>query len=427
MSNAHQARAVDGSRRRFVAATVAASTAVASTAPRVLARKPAANERINIGLIGLGTRGFGTHLPMMRKHAKAANVAVTALCDVWARPRQGAADRTKEWFGETPKQCSNYHDLLAMKDVDAVMIATPDFQHARMMKDVAEAGKDLYAEKPIAMDMAELNAAYDAIKKAGIVCSVGTQRRCDPHHLGCRDALRTGVLGHISRAEQRLNRNRPNWYIRLPRIPQMKQKDVDFDSFLMHRPKRKYDPLWVCGWYGYREFCSGSIGQFMSHFIDTVHMLTGATFPSSAVAQGGTYTWEDKKHGFDCPDHVQASLEYPERFLVHYSTNFGNASGRGTQLYGNQGVLNLDNERKPVITGDGAFDKRKAAKRQEIKPVGNGDIFLNWLHCLRSRKTPDASIDAGYQHAVACIMSDRAYETGQRQVFDKSKREVKAG
>ena len=413
-------------RRRFLA-TTAGSVAAAGLSARSYANASGANERINIGIVGCGTRGFGAHLPGVRRQAEALNVTVAALCDVWARPRQGAAAKAAEWFGTEPKQFSDYREMLAMKDLDAVMIATPDFQHARMLEDVARAGKDVYAEKPIAMNMDELNRAYDAVKKSDIVCQIGTQRRSDPHILGCREALKDNPIGHIARIEQRYNRNRPNWYIRLPRLPQIKEKDVDWSSFLLHKPRRPYNPLLLCGWYGYREFCSGSIGQFMSHFIDMVHMLTGATFPDSAVAQGGTFTWPDQKHKFDCPDHVQTNLVYPEGFLVHYSTNFGNASGKGTRFFGNRGVLDLDNERQPMITGEGAFDRKDAAAERRVEKVDGPDHFENWLQCLRTLKTPNASIEAGYQHAVACIMSDRAYETGHRQVFDKEQRQVVAG
>jgi predicted dehydrogenase len=417
---------IDSSRRTFIR-TTATGLAAAGLSARAYAASSGSNDRIRIGVIGCGTRGFGTHLPSVHKHAEASNVTVAAVCDVWARPREGAASKASEWFGHAPKQFSDYREMLAMKDLDAVMIATPDFQHAKMLEDVANAGKDVYAEKPLAMNMAELNRAVDTVKKAEIVCQVGTQRRSDPHMHGCRELLKSNVLGHISRVEQRYNRNRPNWYIRLPRLAQMKQQDVDWKSFLMHRPDRAYDPLALVGWYGFREFCSGSIGQFMSHFIDSVHMLTGATFPTSAVAQGGTFTWRDDKHKFDCPDHVQTSLIYPEGFLVHFSTNFGNAGGKNTGLFGNRGVLNLDNENNPTIAGEGVFDRKNAAANQQVKPVDCPDHFRNWLDCLRSRETPEASIEAGYQHAVACIMSDRAYETGRRQVFDREKREVRAG
>ena len=405
-----------------------AGAAAVGISAKAYANSIGANERIRIGIVGCGTRGFGAHLPGVRKHAKSVNATVAAVCDVWSRPRIGAAARAKEWFGDEPAQFSDYKELLAAKYIDAVMCATPDFQHAVMLKDVVEAGKDVYMEKPLAMNMAELNAAYDAVKKSGVVCQIGTQRRSDPYYLACREALKTGVLGHISRVEQRYNRNKPNWYIRLPRLKQMKKSDIDWKSFLMHRNDgRACNPLQLCGWYGYREFCQGSIPQFMSHFIDSVHMLTGATFPTSAVAHGDTFTWPDPEHGFDSPDHIQTSLIYPEKFMVHYSTNFGNATGKNTGFFGNQGVLNLDRERSPVITGEGGFDKNKAAKTMNIKPLGNGDHFGNWLECLRSRRTPNASIEAGYQHAVACIMSDRAYVTGQRQVFDQDKREMRAG
>ncbi len=389
------------------------------------ARTPGANDRIRIGQIGCGNRGFGAHMAGVHKYARQENVEIVAVCDVWTKHLERAAAKVKQWYGRAPLATTRYEEVLAEKDLDAVMIASPDHQHCLHLEAAAEAGKDAYCEKPLAMNMEELKSACDAVKKAGILVQVGTQSRSVPAMVGCKRLYQTGALGTISRVEQFRNGNRPNWYKRLGRLP-IAESEVDWREFLKPRPYRPFNDLLFAGWYGYREFCSGSIGQFMSHFIDLVHFITGATFPTRAVAMGDTFIWKDK-YNFDCPDQVETSLIYPEGFMVHYGTNFGNASGNRTVMYGTQGILDLGRGHRPKAAPDGAFKKGPIKDETPVEPVECPDHFLNWLQCLRSRKAPVAPIEAGYQHAVACILSDSAWETGRRQRYDPQKRATREG
>jgi predicted dehydrogenase len=411
------------SRRDFLTSTAgAAALAVTATS---YARAVGANDRISVAQIGCGNRGFGAHMTGVHKHAREQNVEIVAVCDVWSEHLDRAAAKVEEWYGRPPLKTSKFEEVLAKKDVDAVMIASPDHQHCMHLKAAAEAGKDAYCEKPLAMDMEELTSACDAVKAAGIVVQIGTQSRSYPEMLGCKRLYETGALGKVSRIEQFRNGNRPNWYKRLVRLP-IKESEIDWAEFLKPRPHRPFDDLLFAGWYGYREFCSGSIGQFMSHFIDLVHFITGSTLPTSAVAMGDTFVWKDK-YRFDCPDQVDAMLIYPAGFMVHYSTNFGNGSGNRTVMYGTQGMMDLTSRRKPVASGAGAYEKGRLDKEEVVEPVDCPDHFLNWLECLRSRKAPVAPIDSGYQHAVACILADRAWETGHRQGYDHQTRQIRKG
>jgi predicted dehydrogenase len=412
------------SRRGFLRRATAGTAAVAMTASSY-ARVAGANGRIRLAQIGCGNRGFGAHMAGVHKHAEKENVEIVAVCDVWTEYLERAAAKVKEWYGRSPLATSKYEEILASKDVDAVMIASPDHQHCLHLEAAAKAGKDAYCEKPLAMTMDELQSACVAVKAAGIVVQIGTQSRSDSAVLGCKKLYETGVLGKVSRVEQFRNGNRPNWYKRLVRLP-IAESEIDWEEFLKPRPPRPFDDLLFAGWYGYREFCSGSIGQFMSHFIDLVHFITGARFPTSAVAIGDTFVWKDE-YKFDCPDQVETSLVYPEGFMVHYGTNFGNGSGNRTVIYGSEGVMDLTRRGKPTASGEGAYQKGPLGGEVAVEPVECPDHFLNWLQCLRSRKAPVAPIEAGYQHSVACILSDLAWETGRRQVYDPQKREIRAG
>jgi predicted dehydrogenase len=411
------------SRRDFLQAAAAGSAALAMSATSY-SRVIGANERISIGIIGCGSRGVGAHMAGVNEHAKTQNIEITAVCDPWRVRQEVASATAKEWYGREARKFSSYRDLLALKDVDAVMIASCDHQHTTHLKAAAEASKDVYCEKPLAMRLDRLIAACDAVKKAKAVCQIGTQLRSLPSFTGCRELYKTGILGTVGRIEQCRNGERPYWY---GYIKDVKEEDLDWKEFLGDRPMRAFDPVLYSGWYGYREFSDGPVPGLGSHFIDLVHYITGAKFPASCVCLGGTFTWKDE-HKFTCPDHVQALWIYPEGFMVSYSTNFGNGSGNSFKIFGDQGVLDMVNWTEPMLSAEGGGKRMGQIRGQKrVDDVAHPDHFLDWLQCLRTRGTPNASIDAGYQHAVAVIMAMQSYDTGKRTVYDAQKREIREG
>jgi len=411
-------------RRQFLktASAGAAATFTASSYARIVG----ANERISLGLIGCGGRGYGAHMKGVHPYDKEQNVAFTAVSDPWKQRRERAAAQCKEWYGKAARQFASYRDIMALDDIDAVMIASCDHHHCAHLEAAAKAKKDAYCEKPLGMGtaMASLNRCCDAVKASGIVVQMGTQVRSWQTSAGCRELFRSGVIGKVSRIEQCRNGARPYWYSRLADV---KAEDIDWKEFLMDRPMRPFDGKLLTGWYGYREFTDGPIANLGCHFIDLLHYIVGAKMPVSAVAQGGTFTWKDK-YDFTCPDHCQATWEYPEGFLVSYATNFGNGSGSVLKIYGDQGVINLSSWRAPTYSAAGAIKPTKAPKAAtKVKPVEIPEHILNWLQCLRTRKTPNAPIEAGYSHSVAVMMATIAMDTGKRQIFDARKREIREG
>jgi len=411
------------SRRDFLQAAAAGSAALAMSATSY-SRVIGANERISIGIIGCGSRGVGAHMAGVNEHAKTQNIEITAVCDPWRVRQEVASATAKEWYGREARKFSSYRDLLALKDVDAVMIASCDHQHTTHLRAAAEAGKDAYCEKPLAMRLDGLIDACDAVKKANTVVQIGTQLRSLASFTGCRELYKTGILGTVGRIEQCRNGEKPYWY---GYVKEVKAEDVDWKEFLMDRPMRAFDPVLYSGWYGYREFSDGPVPGLGSHFIDLVHYITGAKFPASCVCLGGTFTWKDE-HKFTCPDHVQALWIYPEGFMVSYSTNFGNGSGNSFKIFGDQGVLDMVNWTEPMLSAEGGGKRMGQIRGQKrVEDVAHPDHFLDWLQCLRTRGTPNASIDAGYQHAVAVIMAMQSYDTGKRTVYDAQKREIREG
>jgi predicted dehydrogenase len=416
------------SRRKFIGSTAAVSALSVlpfSTKASIYQKSIGANDRIRIGQIGCGGRGFGTHLKYTEQHATAENLEVVAVCDPYRVNREKAAAHVKEWSGRAPKQFVSYRDMLEMKDLDAVMIASPDHCHTLHLEAVAKAGKHCYAEKPLGIELEALKRAVDAAKAANIIIQVGTQQRTEPSNVGCQKLVESGILGHISRVEQVRNGAKPYWYSRLD--PTVRKEDLDWKEFTNGVTDKPFDPLLYTGWYGYYEFCQGPIPQWGSHYIDLIHYVTGLHIPESCVCLGGTYTWKDD-YKFTVPDQVDASWSYPEGTMVTYTTNFGNSSGNRTRILGEKGTLELNRRGTAIYTAEGGIDRDGSIRGQnEVEDIQRPDHFLNWFQALRGKAKPHAPLEAGYRHAVATIMAQMSYESGRRTRYDAKKRKITFG
>jgi len=411
------------SRRGFIknGAITALGVSVLPNSVTILERGRAkgANDRIRIGIIGCGDRGCNAHMEGVYKHIGAINLEIVAVTDPWRVAREQANGKVKKWFGRDARQFVSYHDMLAQEGIDAVMIASPDHLHTMHLEAAALAGKHIYVEKPLAMEMDKLVRAVDAVKKTGTAVQVGTQIRSLPGIVGARELFRSGILGNMSRIEECRNSEQPYWYRYLKDV---KLEDVDWKEFLSDRPLRPFRSDIYSGWYGYSDFTHGPISGLGSHFIDMVHFITGASFPEACVCLGGNFTWNDD-HQFTAPDCVQATWTYPEGFLVSSSNNLGHGMGSVRKFYGDKGMLNVDNWNTPTYTDNGAPRRDGTINgEKEVVPIDRPDHFLDWLQCIRNGGTPHAPIEAGYQHAVAVLMAAKSLETGRKTIYDNKKR-----
>jgi predicted dehydrogenase len=412
-------------RREFLK-TVGAAGTVSLVAPRGVdastqRRSIGANDRIRIGIIGCGSRGVGTEMASVHEHAKAENLEVVAVYDPWRLAGEAAAGKAGEWFGTTVRQCRSSDELLGLADVDAVFISSPDHCHAAHLEAAVTARKHVYVEKPMAIEINELNRAYKAAEAAGVVIQVGTQLRSTPVAQGCRELLKSGKLGRISRIEQVRNADKPYWYEYLK--PDVQRSDLDWKAFTNGRTTKAFDPILYSGWYGYWEFSQGPVPQWGVHFLDLVHFIAGLGIPETCVCLGGVYTWKDEHH-FTAPDQVQALWHYPDGLMISYTTNFGNSAGNLTRFAGDKGMLRLDWS-NATYTADGGINRDGSIRGEnKVEPIDQTDHWVNWYRCMRDGKTPNAPLSAGYQHAVASIMATMSYETGRRVRFDAAKRTI---
>ena len=415
-------------RRDFLKTSAGLTLGAALTTSRPLSaaerkRSVGANSRIRIAQLGCGNRGVGAHMQGIHKHLAAENFEIVAVSDPWRVSREHANGKVKEWFGRDAKQFVSYQDLLAMDGIDAVMIASPDHLHTKHLEAVAKAGKHIYVEKPLATDMAKLVRAVDAAKAAGTVIQVGTQLRSLPGIVGARQVVQDGIIGKISRVDECRNAERPYWYNNVGR--DVKEADVNWKEFLGDYPMRPFNSKHYGAWYGYYEFCQGPIPQWGAHFLDLMHYVTGAGIPESCMCMGGTTTWKDENQ-FTTPDNVTATWMYQEGFIVTSSNNFGNSAGNTRKFFGEKGTLKVDNWNVPTYSAEGGIKRDGKIRGQiTVTPIERPDHFQNWLQCMRTGETPHASIDDGYQPAVAVLMAVRSYETGRKTVYDAKKREIR--
>jgi predicted dehydrogenase len=425
-------------RRAFLntAAGVVAGTAFASTAlsyDRIIG----ANDRIALGHIGVGNRGTGLH--MMASRLKGThNVETVAVCDLWKTNLERAVSNTERYYGRAPRGFQHLEELLASKDVDAVLIATPEHSHSPVLKAVAEAGKDAYCEKPMGNVLQEVKAARDAVKQRNLVVQVGTQHRSEPYQKAARDVVQSGALGDVSKYEIVWNYNGPRWRGR-PEVKQIREQDTDWKKWLIGKPYRPFDPQLYFEFRLYREFSSGIADQWMSHGIDLVHFFMNEQPPRSIVAHGGVHAWHD---GRENPDTFQALVEYPS-FLASYSTSFGNDSDSFSRIMGKKATLvNIGGEGSPrwkVVDEKGNHEDDPGIQRAERwvtlpgddKPgpinIGDEDLshMANWFECMRSRNTrTNATVDNGFLHAVACIMAAQSYWEGKRLYYDPKSEQI---
>jgi predicted dehydrogenase len=355
------------------------------------------------------------------------------VCDLWTVNRERAAKSAASAYGRAPRAFQYIEDLLELKDVDAVIISTADFQHAPLLRLVAEAGKDAYVEKPMGNVLEEAKAARDAVRTRNLVVQVGTQHRSEPYQIAAREQVAAGALGQVSKVEIVWNYHGPRWRGR-EEVSQIREQDTDWAKWLMTKPARPFDPRLYFEFRLYREFSSGISDQWMSHAIDMVHWFMQDSAPRSVIAHGGVFAWHD---GRENPDTFQALLEYPKGFLVSYSTSFGNDAPGFTRYMGKQATLfNLGGEGSPryqlieekgTHEDDSDIDKKRASKYitlpgEQLPPMGIDDLSLehmgNWLDCMRSRQQPNATVNDGFAHSVACMMAAQSYWAGRKVYWD---------
>jgi predicted dehydrogenase len=440
------------SRRTFIRATGAgvAGTAIASNASSY-ASILGANDRVRVGLVGYSDRCRGALIPAFLKSAKELDFEIVAVSDIWSLRREAGAAHIEKLTGKRPELARNNDELYARKDVDAVIVATADFQHALHGVEAVRAGRDAYVEKPLANTMADARAIRRAVKETGKIVQIGTQRRSEPVYQKACEYIKSGTFGDIVMVEMTWNVNQPGRWRRPDVVPTLREQDTDWKRYLLNRPFEPFDARKYLEFRLFWPYSSGIPDQWLVHQIDTVHWFTGLARPRSVVANGGIYVWKDGRRNWDTLTAVfdYGPLDDPSKgFQVTYSSRMTNSAGGTKELYySNGGTLDLD--KNQVTPGGGLREREAAAMKMKPNLLAEQSLvektaavetaadtgadssttanMRNWMECVRSRKTPNADIEAGYSHSVALCMTIAAVQTGQRVGFDDAKQEVVVG
>ena len=424
-------------RRSFLSRSAGAGLALAGF-PGILSARNV-NNNINVGIVGPGGRGTGL-LKRFLESGSQYGARLTAVCDLWNYRRDRAAALVEEKEGRAPRIYRHHEEILADKEVDALIIATPDHAHAQILKLAAEAGMDAYCEKPMSNVLSEANEALDAVRKSGVIVQIGTQRRANPRYRKATRMIADGLIGDVVKVDLHWSFYSPyRWARKEKDILMARESDLDWGTWHMGRPQRPFDPRIFRCFRLFKDFSSGIIDQWMSHGIDLAHMLTGVSYPVSAVSHGGIYKWKDFREN---PDTQEVILEYPKgdgKFLAVYSTNWINGYGNGTRVHGTLGSFEGESFSNPDadwqfsgqgVNSEGKIQDRIVVPRESIDMDEMGMAHMtNWLDAVRRRdpKGLFCPVEAGYGHSIACIMATDAYWSGKRMVFDPKTRVIQAG
>jgi predicted dehydrogenase len=445
----------------------------ASMDARSYARVLGANDRIRLGQLGCGGRSEG-HVHMVQLAAKKIPVETIAVCDIWSKARERRGAQVKQAFNLEPQSYKYSEDMVARKDIDGVMIATGDFQHAKLCTEVVKAGKDCYVEKPFANVLSEAKEARDVTKASKQMVQMGSQHRSQPYQLAVRDMIRSGRIGKIVHIEQEWNVNEERWRFVpwdtggtramlqdrdmqwkewMDRPSQLREEDTDWKRWLLGKPYRPFDPHVYLEFRLYKDYSSGIFDQWMSHGSDLVHLWTDEICPESVVANGGVFTWKDGRQN---PDTCVAAVTYPKGFLYTYKTIFGNSYRSFSRIQGRDGtIVNYGGEGASLFTvskegGRDEFDPGESGPAYHGVPIsgkesdaeevihvpgapdpdslgpGDDDVehLMNWLTSMQSRKQPNATVDHGFSHAVVVIMAAQSYWSGKKLYWDSKAEEI---
>ncbi|HZS05523.1 MAG TPA: Gfo/Idh/MocA family oxidoreductase [Blastocatellia bacterium] len=365
-----------------------------------------ANDRVRLGVIGTGNRGSD----VMAFFMKEPDVEVVAVCDVYEKAMNEARAKTD---GKA-KTYGEYKDLLASKDVDAVLIATPDHWHMQMAVDGCNAGKSVYVEKPLTWSWQEGHKIIEAVKANKTILQVGLQQRSGTHYAEAkREFFDNGKIGKVAFVRTYWHGN--GYHLRKPNFTEQ-PAGLDWKKWLGSARYRPFNAHQFYNWRAYFDFGGGQITDLFTHWIDVVHWFVNDDLPISATAAGGVYNYKD---GRTAPDTISIQLEYPKEWMATFdATLVPGARGAAIEFMGTGGSLYIDR---------GGYTFREAFRRGQkpAEPVtGKAPMALetehvrNFVACVKSRKTPNSDVVSGHRSALASNLGKIAYLQKKRITFD---------
>jgi predicted dehydrogenase len=398
----------ESSRRGFLRRATVGFAGVAPLMGRPATRVRGANDRIQVGHIGVGGNGNGMLRGLVRRGEETGDVRVVAACDVYSVYRERA--RANAGL-EAKDLCVDYRDLLARDDIDAVAISTPDHWHARMAIDAMAAGKDVYLQKPMTLTTEEARKVAEAAARYERILQVGSQHLSDPRHHKARELIEAGEIGELLWAQGTYSRNSRGgeWNYRIQE--EASPETVDWDRWLGPASKRPFSAERLFRWRKYWDYSGGIATDLFYHKLGPLLYAMGPQFPTRVTGSGGVYVQKDR----EVPDTYATVIEYPN-FYINLSASMANAAGNRyfpEVIYGQKGTIVF--ERNRVV----ALPERAFAPPTEVEEVNMGYRHMDdFLSSMRSRKQPVLHAEFGYQIMAAIKMGVDSYREGKVKFFD---------
>jgi predicted dehydrogenase len=357
-------------------------------------------------VIGTGGRARG----LMTLLNKLPGNEMVAVCDVYEPRLLQAA----EIAGANAGTFTDYRRILDDRQIDAVVIGTPDHWHKSIALDAVAAGKDVYVEKPVSHDIGEGAEMVKAIEASKQIVQTGTQQRSWDHWVLGKQIVDSGRLGQITFVQT-------YWYQHATagNYRAVSLDKLDWKRWLGPAPDQPFRPERFYQWRHFWDFGGGCLTDLMTHWIDVVHWYMDVEAPLSAAAAGHNYNiklWE-------APDTVTATLEFPRNFMTAYlGTYVSKVDDGGLEFRGDKGTLKIDRARLAFYRDDAAWAPGTHTPEPEIFVRSSGDGTLthlaNWLDCIRTRKTPNAHIRVGHQAARTAHLANAALRAGRKVRWD---------
>lgn len=452
----------ESSRRGFIR-KLAASTAAVTLGNSVLAstveesftasfglgdrRYPAANDQINIALIGAGGMGVQDTVTAL----KVPGVKLVAVCDLY----KGRLAEARQRWGSDIATTMHYKEILGRKDVDAVIIATPDHWHQQISIDAMKAGKHVYCEKPMVHSIGEGPAVIKAQKETGMIFQVGSQGVSSLGNEKAKELLKDGAIGQLNFAEGFWARNSPVGAWQYPIPADASPETVDWDTFVSNTQKRPFDATRFFRWRNYKDYGTGMSGDLFVHLFSSLHFITDSMGPEKIYSSGGLRYWKD---GREVPDVLIGVFDYAEQLKAHPAFNLslrcnfidGTSGTTYLKLVGSEGSMDIGWDsvtvkRNKSVQSDDPFyieQMRKAGTpvsgRKRILPPdeytfaaekgymgGPYDHMVNFFTAIREKGKVAEDAIFGYRASAPALLCNDSYNQDKAMLWDPVKMQLK--
>ncbi len=404
-------------RREFVKQMAAGTTALAASGILPSSRVLGANDRVRFGLIGAG----GRHTEDLKSALRSPNAECVAVADVYTR----RLDEVKRVVPNA-KTYGDFRQLLDDKSIDAVIIATPQHQHALNFVPAIQAGKDVYQEKTMAFNPDHARRMRRAFEGSGRVVQVGIQSTSGRTFEQARELASTERLGAITAIHTHMWRNAPygGWKRRIP--PDCDTEHVDWKMFEGEAAPHPFDPNRYMNWRFYWAYSGGNVFENMVHQVGFWFKVLKLQIPAAVRMGGGNYLSPE----MEVPDTMDVAMEHSEKLLFTSNSGFGNSyyGAEDDLVLGNKGTLVRGAKGVSLVTGHAPQAQAGASGTQGADIVGGGDETdlhtQDFFDCVRSRKEPNCSFDLGFRSAIACRMALVSYREHRVVTWDAEREEI---